>query len=49
MHIAFDAPDTASIPALYRNEAEFFIRLFDAGLIPNPISWESPKFLDGAK
>ena len=37
MHIAFDAPTQADVPALYRREAELFITLFDAGLIPNPL------------
>jgi hypothetical protein len=37
MHIAFDAPNISAVPALYRREAEFFIQLFDAGLIPNPV------------
>ncbi len=37
MHIAFDAPNISAVPALYRREAEFFIQLFDADLIPNPV------------
>jgi hypothetical protein len=33
---AFDAPTLNCVPALYRREAELFINLFDAKLIPNP-------------
>lgn len=34
MAAAFDVHDLSNIPALYRNEAETFIRFFDAKLIP---------------
>jgi hypothetical protein len=37
IHIAFDAPDLNHVPALYRREAEQFIQLFDAKLIPYPM------------
>ncbi len=36
MSVAFGVHEIASVP-LYRREAEFFVQLFDARLIPNPI------------
>ena len=38
MHAAFSGNNLNDIPALYRNEAALFIQLFDAKLIPNPIT-----------
>jgi len=36
MHAAFGASGTHEVPALYRGQAERFVQLFDAGLIPLP-------------
>ena len=36
MAVAFQVRDPADVPALYRWEAEQFVRFFDAGLIPQP-------------
>ena len=38
MHAAFGVTSVAEVPPLYRAEAELFVTLFDAGLIPNPVS-----------
>ena len=37
MHVAFGVNSLKKIPALYRLEAERFIRFFDQKIIPNPI------------
>ena len=36
MAVAFGAEGIGNIPLLYRREAEQFVQLFDAGLIPRP-------------
>jgi hypothetical protein len=38
MAIAFGVHDLSDVPILYRREAEFFVTLFDAKAIPNPIA-----------
>jgi hypothetical protein len=40
MACAFGVTDISEIPALYRWQAERFVQLFDAKLIPNPIAPE---------
>jgi hypothetical protein len=37
MHAAFGAESLNKVPALYRQEAERFVMLFDAGAIPCPV------------
>jgi hypothetical protein len=36
MAIAFGVHSLSDIPEVFRKQAEQFVQLFDAGLIPNP-------------
>jgi hypothetical protein len=36
MAIAFNTHGLDGVPPLYRREAEFFVQLFDARLLPKP-------------
>jgi hypothetical protein len=38
MAVAFDVHYLEDVPVLYRREAEFFVMLFDAKIIPNPLT-----------
>ena len=38
MAVAFGVHEIADIPLLYQREAAFFIQLFDAKQIPNPLT-----------
>ena len=38
MAVAFGVQSLEDIPLLYRREAEFFVQVFDARLVPNPLA-----------
>jgi hypothetical protein len=42
MAVAFSVHDLNDIPVLYRREAELFVTLFDAKIIPNPLGGIAP-------